>query len=155
MEGVIVVYRSIQAFCSSITGTLATQAMLKGYGVGDEKATALAATMTWILRSEFLSWAIATTLCEELQASNYVYKSRGAPARGIGPPPVQLEKLLTSIASRLTLPKLHWATFKTWDFRNLVHYIWYNVLLSIEVLMTNKSLNEIQLLVFYILIINM
>ena len=30
--------------------------------------------------------AIATTLCEELQASNCVYKSRGAPARGIGPP---------------------------------------------------------------------
>ena len=30
--------------------------------------------------------AIATTLCEELQASNCEYKSRGAPARGIGPP---------------------------------------------------------------------
>ena len=30
--------------------------------------------------------AIATILCEELQASNCVYKSRGAPARGIGPP---------------------------------------------------------------------
>ena len=30
--------------------------------------------------------AIATTLYEELQASNCVYKSRGAPARGIGPP---------------------------------------------------------------------
>ena len=29
---------------------------------------------------------IATALCEELQASNCVYKSRGAPARGIGPP---------------------------------------------------------------------
>ena len=26
------------------------------------------------------------TLCEELQASNYVYKSRGAPAKGNGPP---------------------------------------------------------------------
>ena len=85
MNVVIVVYHSIKAFCSSITGTLATQAMLKGYGVGDEKATALAATMTWILRSEFLS-AIAKTLCEELQASNCIYKSRGAPARGIGPP---------------------------------------------------------------------
>ena len=31
--------------------------------------------------------AIATTLCEELQASNCIYKSQGAPARGIGPPP--------------------------------------------------------------------
>ena len=30
--------------------------------------------------------AIVTTLCEELQASNWIYKSRGAPARGIGPP---------------------------------------------------------------------
>ena len=29
--------------------------------------------------------AIAATLCEELQASNCVCKSRGAPARGIGP----------------------------------------------------------------------
>ena len=32
--------------------------------------------------------AIATTLCKELQASNCIYKSRGAPVRGIGPPPV-------------------------------------------------------------------
>ena len=32
--------------------------------------------------------AIAATLCEELQASNCVYKSRGAPARGIGPPQI-------------------------------------------------------------------
>jgi len=30
--------------------------------------------------------AIATTLCKELQASNCVYKSGGATARGIGPP---------------------------------------------------------------------
>ena len=44
----------LQAFCSSITGTLATQAMLKGYGVGDENATAMAATITWILRSMYM-----------------------------------------------------------------------------------------------------
>ena len=31
--------------------------------------------------------AIATTLCEELQASNCIYKTRGAPARGIRPSP--------------------------------------------------------------------
>ena len=30
--------------------------------------------------------AIATTLCEELQASNFVYKSQSTRARGIGPP---------------------------------------------------------------------
>ena len=30
--------------------------------------------------------AIETTFCEELQASNCVYKSRGAPARDTGPP---------------------------------------------------------------------
>ena len=55
--------------------------------------------------------AIATTLCEEPRASNCVYKSRGAPARGIGPPLVYLGKQLTSIASRLTLPELHLATY--------------------------------------------
>ena len=58
---------------------------------------------------------IATTLCKELQASNCVYKSRDAPATDIGPPPVWLEKRLTSIVLRLTLPKLHLATFKTFN----------------------------------------
>ena len=42
--------------------------------------------------------AIRTTLCEELQASNCIYKSQGTPARGIGPPPAWLGKLLTNIA---------------------------------------------------------
>jgi len=41
---------TVQAFCSSITGLLATQAVLKGYGVGDEKATVAAATITWMLK---------------------------------------------------------------------------------------------------------
>ena len=40
----------IKAFCSSITGTLATHAVLKGYGVGDQTATATAATLTWMLK---------------------------------------------------------------------------------------------------------
>ncbi|KAH0626369.1 hypothetical protein JD844_001311 [Phrynosoma platyrhinos] len=38
------------AFASSITGTLATQAVLKGVGVGDETSTVTAATVTWILK---------------------------------------------------------------------------------------------------------
>ncbi|KAG8140643.1 hypothetical protein E2320_003348 [Naja naja] len=41
---------TIQAFASSITGTLATQAVLKGVGVGDETSTVAAATVTWILK---------------------------------------------------------------------------------------------------------
>ena len=36
-------------------------------------------------------------------ASNYLYKSQGAPARGIGPPPPQHNWENCSIASRLTL----------------------------------------------------
>ncbi|KAL5015975.1 hypothetical protein ScPMuIL_005564 [Solemya velum] len=44
------IWDTIQAFASSITGTLASQAVLKGVGVGDESATILAATMTWILK---------------------------------------------------------------------------------------------------------
>ena len=43
---------SVQAFCSSITGTLATLAILKGVGVGDSSATPLAATVTWMLKGE-------------------------------------------------------------------------------------------------------
>ena len=37
------------------------------------------------------------TLCNELQASNCIYKLYCAPAKGIGPSPIWLEKLLTSI----------------------------------------------------------
>ncbi|XP_068750402.1 RUS family member 1-like [Montipora capricornis] len=62
------VWDTMQAFCSSITGTLATQAMLKGYGVGDENATALAATMTWILRSG--TGMVGSILFAWIQGSN-------------------------------------------------------------------------------------
>ncbi|XP_069507721.1 RUS family member 1 [Ambystoma mexicanum] len=44
------IWDTIQAFASSVTGTLATQAMLRGVGVGDETATVTAATLTWILK---------------------------------------------------------------------------------------------------------
>ena len=51
-------------------------------------------------------------LYEKLQASSCVYKSQGAPARGIGSTPVKFGRLQTNIASRLTLPKLCLATYK-------------------------------------------
>jgi len=43
--------------------------MLKGYGVGDEKATALAATMTWILKSKlsevsYTGWKLCHKITE-------------------------------------------------------------------------------------------
>jgi len=41
---------TVQAFASSISGSLATAAVLEGVGVGDETATPLAASLTWILR---------------------------------------------------------------------------------------------------------
>lgn len=41
---------SIQAFASSITGAISTHAVLKGAGVGDESATPLAATITWLMK---------------------------------------------------------------------------------------------------------
>ncbi|CAL1587668.1 unnamed protein product [Knipowitschia caucasica] len=44
------VWDTAQAFCSSLSGTLATQASLRGVGVGDQKATVAAATTTWLLR---------------------------------------------------------------------------------------------------------
>uniref|UniRef100_A0A4W5LL13 RUS family member 1 n=1 Tax=Hucho hucho TaxID=62062 RepID=A0A4W5LL13_9TELE len=41
---------TLQAFSSSLSGTLATQASLRGVGVGNQEATVAAATMTWLLR---------------------------------------------------------------------------------------------------------
>ncbi|XP_063837664.1 RUS family member 1 isoform X2 [Ostrinia nubilalis] len=44
------VWDTAQAFCSTITGTLATQEVLRGVGVGDTAATPLAATVTWVIK---------------------------------------------------------------------------------------------------------
>ncbi|XP_067231106.1 RUS1 family protein C16orf58 homolog isoform X3 [Chanodichthys erythropterus] len=41
---------TVQAFSSSLSGTLATQASLRGVGVGNQEATVAAATITWLLR---------------------------------------------------------------------------------------------------------
>lgn len=41
---------TLQAFSSSVTGSLATHALLRGSGVGDSSASVTAATITWILR---------------------------------------------------------------------------------------------------------
>ena len=43
-------YLFLQAFCSTITGTLTTQAVMRGVGVGDTAATPFAAAVTWILK---------------------------------------------------------------------------------------------------------
>ncbi|KAL4658215.1 hypothetical protein GN956_G2972 [Arapaima gigas] len=41
---------TVQAFSSSLSGTLSTQASLRGVGVGNKEATVAAATVTWLLR---------------------------------------------------------------------------------------------------------
>ncbi|CAI9609850.1 unnamed protein product [Staurois parvus] len=41
---------TVQAFASSVTGSLATHSLLRGSGVGDSSATVAAATVTWILK---------------------------------------------------------------------------------------------------------
>ncbi|KAI6242245.1 hypothetical protein M3Y99_00266100 [Aphelenchoides fujianensis] len=41
---------TVQAFASSLSGTFATAAVLKGAGVGDETATVLAASLSWVLK---------------------------------------------------------------------------------------------------------
>lgn len=41
---------TVQASCSYLRGILATQALLGAVGVGDGRATALAATLAWVLR---------------------------------------------------------------------------------------------------------
>ncbi|KAJ9584686.1 hypothetical protein L9F63_020968, partial [Diploptera punctata] len=44
------IWDTMQAFCSTLSGTLTTQAIMKGVGVGDTAATPLAAAITWILK---------------------------------------------------------------------------------------------------------
>ncbi|TMW54846.1 hypothetical protein DOY81_000079 [Sarcophaga bullata] len=44
------IWDTIQAFCSTICGTLCTHAILKGLGVGNENINAYSATVTWILK---------------------------------------------------------------------------------------------------------
>ncbi|CAH2103827.1 unnamed protein product [Euphydryas editha] len=44
------IWDTAQAFCSTITGILATQEVLRGVGVGDTTATPLAATVTWVIK---------------------------------------------------------------------------------------------------------
>ncbi|XP_026871518.2 RUS1 family protein C16orf58 homolog [Electrophorus electricus] len=44
------IWDTMQAFSSSLSGTLATQASLRGVGVGSQEATVAAATVTWLLK---------------------------------------------------------------------------------------------------------
>ncbi|KAI6211389.1 UPF0420 protein C16orf58-like protein [Aphelenchoides besseyi] len=44
------IFDTIQAFASSLSGTFATAAVLRGVGVGDETATVLAASLSWVLK---------------------------------------------------------------------------------------------------------
>lgn len=44
------IWDTVQAFCSTISGTLTTHAILRGVGVGSEAATPLSATATWVLK---------------------------------------------------------------------------------------------------------
>lgn len=44
------IWDTVQAFCSTITGTFTTRAILKGVGVGDSQATPLAAAITWVCK---------------------------------------------------------------------------------------------------------
>ena len=51
-----------QAFASSLTGTLASHAVLKGVGVGDETATVLGASLTWLYKGSALTSGLKTLL---------------------------------------------------------------------------------------------
>ncbi|KAK3798382.1 hypothetical protein RRG08_063392 [Elysia crispata] len=66
------IWDTVQAFASSITGTLASHAVLKGVGVGDETASVLGASLTWLYKDGagmlgriLFAWAKGTALdCE-------------------------------------------------------------------------------------------
>ena len=43
-------FSNYKVFASTVMGTLTTHSVLKGVGVGESKATPLAAAITWILK---------------------------------------------------------------------------------------------------------
>ncbi|XP_030880240.1 RUS1 family protein C16orf58 homolog [Leptonychotes weddellii] len=53
---------SVQAFASSLSGSLATHAVLLGIGVGNEKASVSAATATWLVKGFLWSTALRMRL---------------------------------------------------------------------------------------------
>uniref|UniRef100_A0A915D9D7 RUS family member 1 n=1 Tax=Ditylenchus dipsaci TaxID=166011 RepID=A0A915D9D7_9BILA len=66
------IWDTAQAFASSLTGALATAAVLKGVGVGSQSATVLAASITWLLKDGtgmmgriVFAWAKGTRLDSE------------------------------------------------------------------------------------------
>lgn len=50
------IWDTLQAFCSTITSAFTTRAILKGVGVGDAEASALSATITWIMKDGTGMW---------------------------------------------------------------------------------------------------
>jgi len=50
-RGLRCLHFTLQAFASTIMGTLTTHSIMRGIGVGESKATPLAAAITWILKN--------------------------------------------------------------------------------------------------------
>uniref|UniRef100_A0A8D1NPM8 RUS family member 1 n=1 Tax=Sus scrofa TaxID=9823 RepID=A0A8D1NPM8_PIG len=58
---------SVQAFASSLSGSLATHAVLLGIGVGNAKASVSAATATWLVKDTRLAFAESKMDCNAKQ----------------------------------------------------------------------------------------
>lgn len=68
-------YDTLQGMCSYLRGVLVTRGLLRAYGVGDETASASAATLTWVARDGFgmiaglwLAWAGARSFGANVKA---------------------------------------------------------------------------------------
>nr|KAF6439885.1 hypothetical protein HJG63_001706 [Rousettus aegyptiacus] len=55
---------SVQAFASSLSGSLATHAVLLGIGVGNANASVSAATATWLVKGKLGPWSL-TCRCSQ------------------------------------------------------------------------------------------
>ncbi|CAN0408675.1 unnamed protein product, partial [Laminaria digitata] len=72
-----------QALCSYLCGVLFLTAMLHASGVGDEKASAIAAAMVWVLRDGFgmigsllFSYAASSHMDSNIKEWRYVRRHR-------------------------------------------------------------------------------
>ncbi|KAL3080185.1 hypothetical protein niasHS_013857 [Heterodera schachtii] len=114
-------YDTLQAFASSLNGTLATLAVLKGVGVGNEQATVLAAALTWILKDGVgmlariaFAWAKGTRLDSDCKRWRLFADLLNDASFFIDGSQETLVNVLSLLCSLVLLPQVEGRPFTIW-----------------------------------------
>ncbi|CAK9297494.1 unnamed protein product [Gordionus sp. m RMFG-2023] len=127
------IWDSVQAFCSSICGTLSTRAVLTGLGVGDPFATPLGATFNWIIKNGagMLGGISFAVFAGERLDSNL--KQWRLFADFVNDAALALEMMTPFFVSSLLLSKI-------WIFLKHINYLAFNFLLRYPILVILQAI---------------